>query len=89
MPPGAENSYQEAAGSPRVRAETKEWLFLMGKTVLTIIGGILALAGTVDLAVDGPSRENLIALVIGLALAVPPMAFAFRDAVREAKQGRI
>ena len=72
-----------------MRQEAKDWLFLMGKSVLVIVGGILVAGGLVELVVAGPTRRGLGALAVGLLLCVPPMALAFRDAVREAKKGRI
>lgn len=72
-----------------MREDAKDWLFLMGKSVLLILGGILFVAGLVDLVVDGYSHLAATVLVVGLLLAVPPMAFAFRDAMREARKGRL
>ncbi len=72
-----------------MRQEAKDWILLMGKSVLVIVGGILVAGGLVELAVAGPTRRGLGALAAGLLLSVPPMAFAFRDAVREARKGRI
>lgn len=72
-----------------MRAEVKEWLFLMGKTLLLVVGGVLLAAALVELIVGGFSWLALGILALGLALAVPPLAFAFRDAVREARKGRI
>lgn len=70
-----------------MRPETRDWLFLMGKTILLVIGGILFVAGLVDLVVDGPDAQNLGALLVGLALAVPPLALAFREALAQARKG--
>lgn len=72
-----------------MRAELKEWLWLAAKTLAMVFGGILVLAALVDLVVDGFSWETAGVLAIGLAVAIPPLAFAFRDAVGEAKKGRI
>lgn len=72
-----------------MRQETKEWLLLMGKSILLILGGILTVAALVDLAVVGPNARALLVLAVGLLLAVPPLAFAFRDSLREAHKGRI
>lgn len=72
-----------------MRQEVKDWILLLGKSLLLVLGGILFLAGLVDLVVDGPDRLNLLVLAMGLLLAVPPLAFAFRDAVGEAKKGRL
>ena len=72
-----------------MQAETKEWLLLTGKTLLLVIGGVLTVAALVELVVDGYSHVGAIVLAVGLALAVPPLAFAFRDAVGEARKGRI
>lgn len=72
-----------------MQAETKEWLLLTGKTLLLIVGGVLTVAALVELIVDGYSHVAAIVLAAGLALAVPPVGFAFRDAVREARKGRI
>lgn len=72
-----------------MRAETKEWLALLGKTLLLIVGGILVVAATLELYAAGPSLRAFLVLAAGLALALPPLAFAYRDAVREARKGRI
>lgn len=76
------------------RAAIREWLVTMGKSVVFLVGLVLVMAALVDLAVGGSfyrGGENLeetlkaspgLVLLIGLALAVPPLAFAFRDAVR-------
>ena len=69
--------------------EVKDWIFLIVKSIFVIIGGILFVAALVDLVVGGFTWLTLGVLVLGLALWVPPMAFAYRDAVREAKKGRI
>lgn len=61
----------------------------MGKSVVLIIGGILTVAALVDIVVIGWNLRATLVLLVGLALAVPPLAFAFRDALREAKKGRI
>lgn len=73
---------------PPVRQDLKDWLVLMGKSVLFVLGGVLMLAGLVDLVVDGFSLLALGILLLGLALGVPPLALAFRDALREARKGR-
>ena len=72
-----------------MRKEVRDWLFLMGKSVLLVIGAILVVAGLVDLAVIGWNTRAALVLLVGLALSVPPLGFAFRDALREAKKGRI
>lgn len=72
---------------PLVRQETKEWLLLMGKSALFVLGGILIAAGLVDLVVDGFTWLAGGVLALGLLLAVPPLAFSFRDAYREARKG--
>lgn len=72
-----------------MREETRDWLFLTGKTLLLVGGGILVVAALVELVVGGPSALALGVLAAGLLLAVPPLALAFRDAVREARKGRI
>ena len=69
--------------------DRRDWLFLMGKSLLVILGGVLLTAGLVDLVVDGYSHLSAGILTLGLLLAVPPMALAFRDALREARKGRI
>lgn len=78
------NSYLSRAPLRRAmrRREIRDYLVLMAKSVLVILGGILIMAGLVDLVVDGPDGRNLGALGVGLLLAVPPVAFAFREAVR-------
>lgn len=65
-----------------MRAEVKDWILLMGKSVLVILGGILVAGGLVELVVAGSTRKGWGALLVGLLLCVPPMAFAFRDALR-------
>lgn len=72
-----------------MRAEVRDWILLLGKSVLVVVGGILVVAALVDLVVAGPSVRTLVVLAVGLAFAVPPMAFAFRDALAEARKGRI
>lgn len=72
-----------------MRQDVKDWLLLMGKSVLVIVGGILVAGGLVELVVAGPTKLGLGALAVGLLLCVPPMAFAFRDALAEARKGRI
>lgn len=69
--------------------ERRDWLFLMGKTLVLIVGSVLVVAALVDLVVDGWSWGTVSVLLVGLALAVPPIALAFRDALREARKGRI
>ena len=72
-----------------MRAEVKDWIFLMGKSVLLVLGGILVVAALVDIAVIGWNLRATLVLLVGLVLSVPPLAFAFRDALREARKGRI
>lgn len=69
--------------------DRRDFLVLMGKSFLFIVGGILVLGGLVDLLVDGPNWQGGGALAVGLLMCLPPLAFAFRDAVREAKKGRL
>lgn len=69
--------------------EVRDWIFLLGKSFLVIVGAILVIAALVDLSVAGWSWRATGALLVGLALAAPPMVFAFRDALREARKGRI
>lgn len=73
----------------------------MGKSILFVIGGILVLAALVDLRVgepwfeggEGPldtfERSAGLVLLAGLAIALPPLVLAFRDALREARKGRL
>lgn len=70
-----------------MRPETKENLALAGKSVLLILGGIVASAAAVDLVVEGLRARTLAYLVVGLALAGVPLALAFRDAARAARAG--
>lgn len=72
-----------------MRQEAKDWIFLMGKSVLVIVGAILVAGGLVELVVAGPTSRGLGALAVGLLLCIPPMVLAFRDALAEAKKGRI
>lgn len=84
-----------------MRQDTKEWLALIGKSLLFVLGGLLVLAALVDLSVGEPAfarGENALdtfegspalVLLLGLALALPPLGLAFRDAVREARKGRL
>jgi hypothetical protein len=84
-----------------VRQETKDWLALIGKSILLVLGGILVLAALVDLAVGEPAfrrgegalatfeQSPALVLLLGLALALPPLGLAFRDALREARKGRL
>ena len=71
-----------------MRQEAKEWLLLVGKSILLVVGGILVVAALVELFVGGFSLLALGVLAMGLALAVPPLAFAWLDALREARKGR-
>lgn len=72
-----------------VRDETRDWLLLMGKSALMVVGGILVMAGLVDLVVlKGRTPRGFVVLALGLLLAVPPLAFAFRDALRDARRRR-
>lgn len=72
-----------------MREDIRDWIFLMGKSFLMVVGGILVLGGLVDIIVLRGSLRGVLALAAGLLLAVPPLAFAFRDAVREARKGRL
>lgn len=72
-----------------MRQDVKDWILLMGKSMLLIVGGILFVAGLVDLVVDGYSHLAAGVLALGLLLTVPPLAFAFRDALGEARKGRL
>lgn len=84
-----------------MREDLRDWLLLAGKSILFIVGGILVLAALLDLSVGEPwlqRGDGLLAtfekspglvLLAGLAIALPPLAFAFRDAVREARKGRL
>lgn len=65
-----------------MRPETREGLALVGKSLLVIVGGILASAAAVDLVVAGAHPGNVLYLAAGLVLAGVPLALAFRDAVR-------
>jgi hypothetical protein len=71
-----------------VREDLKDWLLLMGKSVLFVLGGILVVAGLVDLVVAGLNLRAGLVLLAGLLLGVPPLALAFRDAVRAARRTR-
>lgn len=70
-----------------MRPGTKENLALAAKSVLLILGGIIASAAAVDLVVAGVRATTVGYLFAGLALAGLPLAFAFRDAVRGAGRG--
>ncbi|MFA5860393.1 MAG: hypothetical protein WDA16_01730 [Candidatus Thermoplasmatota archaeon] len=65
-----------------MRAETKESIALVGKSVLLVLGGTISVAALVELGVGGPGVRAFVYLVAGLALAIPPLALSFRDAVR-------
>lgn len=69
-----------------MRADQKENLVLVGKSLLLVIGGIVALAAIVELKVGGPSLRALAYLLVGLALALPPLVLAFRDAARSKRR---
>lgn len=83
-----------------MREEVRDWIFLIGKTLLFVVGGLLVVAALVELAVGGPwfvrgetatetfEKSAGLVLLAGLLLAIPPLAFAFRDAWREARKGR-
>lgn len=94
-PPAEEDrvALLQAFSSPRriarpVREEVREWLLLMGKSVVFVVGGVLVMAGAVDLAVDGPGWLAAGVLLVGLLFTVPFLYFAFRDAVRDARSRR-
>lgn len=70
-----------------MREDQKDWLLLMGKSMLFVLGGVLVVAGLVDLVVAGPNLRAGSVLAVGLLLSVPPLALAFRDAVRAARRG--
>ncbi len=70
-----------------MREAVRDWLSLMVKSALLILGGVLIVAGLVDLVVVGINARAATVLAIGLLLAVPPLGFAFRDALREARKG--
>ena len=69
-----------------MRPEMKDNLLLVGKSILLALGGLIAVAAIVELKVGGPSARAFEYLLVGLALAVPPLAFAFRDAVRAGRR---
>jgi hypothetical protein len=60
----------------------------MGKSVVFVLGGILVMAGLVDLVVDGPGWLAAGILLLGLLCTVPFLWLAFRDAVRDARSRR-
>lgn len=63
-----------------------EW-GLVGKSILLVIGGILAVAALVELSVGGWSVKAAAYLVVGLVLVGYPLGTAFRDAIRRPSQG--
>lgn len=81
-----------------MREDLRDWLVLMGKSVLFVFGGLLVVAALVELAVGGPwfvrgetlsqtfEKSAGLVLLFGLALCLPPLAFAFRDALKEARK---
>lgn len=69
-----------------MRQETKDNLALAGKSLLVIVGGLLVVAATVDLVVGGPRLRDLAYLLVGLLLSVPPVAFAFLDALKAGRR---
>lgn len=69
-----------------MRPETKDGLLLAGKTVALVLGGILVMAGLVDLIVTGLTWEGALVLLVGLLLTGLPVGFAFRDALRHARR---
>lgn len=83
-----------------MRESFREWLGLVVKTLLFLVGGILVTAALVELSVGGPwfvrgataletfEKSAGLVLLFGLALCIPPLALAFRDAYREARKGR-
>ncbi len=82
-----------------MRQELREWFALAGKTLLMIVGGILSIAALLQIIVTGDwfvrgdgfvdtfQKSAGLVLLLGLLLAVPPLAFAFRDALHEARKG--
>lgn len=63
-----------------------EW-GLVGKSILLVLGGILAIAALVELSVGGWSVKAAIYLVVGLALVGYPLGTSFRDAIRRPVKG--
>lgn len=84
-----------------MRADVRDWLLLLGKSILFVIGGILVIAALLDLIVGDPwfvrgkgaldtfEQSPGLVLLVGLLIALPPLWFAFRDAAREARKGRL
>ena len=83
------------------RAAVAGWLWLGVRSFLFLVGGVLVLAALTEIFVGGTwfvrgetfaetfEQSAVLLLLLGLAMTVPPLAFAFRDAVREARKGRI
>lgn len=84
-----------------MREDVRDWLLLGGKSILFIVGGLMMTAALLQLAVGGPwlvrgdtalqtfEKSAGLVLLAGAALALPPLAFAFRDAYRQARKGRM
>lgn len=72
-----------------MREDVRDWILLIGKSILFVIGGITATASVVELIVGGFSWLAVGYLAFGLALAVPPVVLAFRDAYVAAREGRM
>jgi hypothetical protein len=71
-----------------VERETRENLALVAKSIVLVLGGLMAVSATVELVVGGVGARAVAFLLVGLALAVPPLGLAFRDAVRHARRQR-
>ena len=73
---------------PLAGAPMREGLAFLAKTILFVLGFILVVAALVQLSVGGIGLQALGVLALGLALAGPPLGFALRDALREARRKR-
>lgn len=88
------------ASCAAVREALRDWLSLITKTGLFIVGGILVLAALLEMAVGTPwyarggtaletfEKSPILVLLAGLLLAIPPLAIAFRDSLHAARQRR-
>lgn len=74
------------SGRTHMRRDTKDNLLLVVKSVLLVLGAVLTVAALVELFVGGPSVKAFQYLLVGLVLSVPPLAFAFRDALRSKRE---
>jgi hypothetical protein len=71
-----------------VERETRENLALVAKSIVLVLGGLMAVSATVELVVGGVGARALAVRQVGRARAVAPRGLAVRGAVRHARRQR-